>query len=65
MITTYKSNNAPIVLENGKIYKIESATLNTQNLVYDEDGEAVAYAVEVEVTEAEWTIVDTTADWAQ
>lgn len=65
MITTYKSNNNPIVLENGKIYKIESAALSTQNLVYDEDGEAVAYAVEVEVTEAQWTIVDTTADWAQ
>lgn len=64
MITTYKStDNIPIVLENGKIYRVTAAKLKDENIRDDEDGKNVEYSVEVTVEDAVWTIQDINADW--
>lgn len=63
MITTYKIGNTPIVLENGKIYRVTAAALTDTNIVDDEDGAVVDYQVEVTVEEASWTITDVDGIW--
>lgn len=63
MITTYKIGGTPIVLENGKIYRVTAAALTDANIVDDEDGAVVDYQVEVTVEEASWTITDVDGIW--
>ena len=65
MISRYKKGGNPIALQNGKIYQIEDIEIIDENIVADEEGAAIQYNVEVQVTEAFWTIEDITADWAQ
>lgn len=69
MITNYKKstgdgNFEPVTFENGKIYRILSATLKDKNIIGDEGGNTL-YGVEVTVEEATWTVVDIEADWAE
>jgi hypothetical protein len=66
-IRNYYADDAktqPIVLKNGHVYKITSATLTDQNIIGDESGNTL-YGVDVTVTEAVWSVVPTYADWAQ
>lgn len=65
MISSYKKGGNPIALQNGKIYQIEDIEIIDENIVADEEGAAIQYNVEVQVTEAFWTIEEITADWAQ
>ena len=53
-----------MVLKNGHIYQITSATLLDKNIIGDESGNTT-YGVEVTVKEAKWTIVPTTGEWAE
>jgi hypothetical protein len=65
-IRNYYADDAktqPIVLKNGHVYKITSATLTDQNIIGDESGNTL-YGVDVTVTEAVWSVVPTYADWA-
>ncbi|WP_298108897.1 hypothetical protein [uncultured Bacteroides sp.] len=65
MITNYKkSTGESVTFENGKIYRILSATLKDKNIIGDEGGNTL-YGVEVTVEEATWTVVDIEADWAE
>lgn len=50
--------------EAGKIYRITDVELSDKNIIGDEEGNN-EYGVDVTVTEAQWTIVDTTADWVE
>lgn len=65
MIKSYKKNDTEISLQNGKIYQIVGVEIIDENIVADEEGAAVQYNVEVQVTEAAWTIETITADWAR
>lgn len=58
------NKSTPIVLKNGHVYTITSATLTDENIIGDESGNTL-YGVDVTVTEAVWTVVPTYADWAQ
>ena len=66
MITKYKKAGSEdaVTFEAGKIYRITEATLTDENIVGDEGGNTL-WGVEVTVVEAQWEIVDITADWAE
>lgn len=65
MITKYTTDGTnEVTFEPGKIYRIKSAVLNDENIIGDEEGNTL-YGVTVTVTEAEWSIVDIQADWAE
>lgn len=70
MITRYKKWNTEtskyddVTFENGKIYQITDVKLKDENIVGDEENDAI-YGVEVTVTEAVWEVVRIEADWAQ
>jgi hypothetical protein len=70
MITRYKrwntgtSSYEDVTFENGKIYQITNVTLADENIVGDEENDAI-YGVEVTVKEAVWEVVGIEADWAQ
>lgn len=61
MIKSY-NNNDKFQFEAGKIYRIKDVTLLDKNIIGDEEGNTY-YGVDVTVTEAQWTIVDTSAEW--
>lgn len=61
VIKSYNGDEA-FKFEAGKIYRITDVTLSDKNIIGDEEGNN-EYGVDVTVTEAQWTIVDTTADW--
>ncbi len=64
MITKYKKDGLDLnAFEPGKIYRITNAELVDGNIIGDESGNTL-YGVEVTVKEAEWSVVDITADWA-
>jgi len=64
MITKYKKDGQELTaFEPGKIYRITNAELVDGNIIGDEGGNTL-YGVEVTVKEAEWSVVDITADWA-
>ena len=64
MITKYTTDGTTEVdFEPGKIYRIKSAELDDENIIGDEEGNTL-YGVTVTVTEAEWSIVDIEAEWA-
>lgn len=64
MITKYKKDGRDLnAFEPGKIYRITNAELVDGNIIGDESGNTL-YGVEVTVKEAEWSVVDITADWA-
>lgn len=48
--------------EPGKIYRITKAELQDGNIIGDESGET-QYGVIVTIEEAEWDVIDITADW--
>lgn len=50
--------------EAGKIYRITDVSLKDSNIIGDEEGNAL-YGVDVTVTEAQWTVVDMTAEWVE
>lgn len=54
----------PIVLQNGHIYQIKDVVLADKNIIPDENGNT-AYAINVTVTEAAWTVETTNASWAE
>lgn len=63
MITNYKKDGADLsAFEPGKIYRITNAELVDGYIIGDESGNTL-YGVEVTVKEAEWSVVDITADW--
>ena len=65
MIKSYKDiNQQPITMQNGKIYEIANVTLLDENILGDEENDAV-YGVEVTVKEAVWTVVTTNVEWEQ
>ena len=65
MITNYKKEDGTAVtFEAGKIYRITKAELSDKNIVGDEEGNTL-WGVEVTVVEAQWDIVNITADWAE
>lgn len=65
MITKYTTDGTnEVTFEPGKIYRIKSATLDDKNIIGDEEGNTL-YGVTVTVTEAEWSIVDIEANWAE
>lgn len=70
MITRYKKKNPStglydnVTFENGKIYQITDVELKDENIVGDEENNAI-YGVEVTVTEAVWEVFGIEADWAQ
>lgn len=65
MITNYKdTDNNPLVLQNGYIYRILSAELSDENIIGDESGNTLI-GVEVTVEEATWTVKTIEADWAE
>ena len=66
IIKKYKNEQGNyITLQNGKIYRIQNIELSDSNVGPVESGETIAYAVEVTVAEAVWTIETTTGEWAQ
>lgn len=70
MITRYKELNQEtsqyedVAFENGVVYQIANVTLSDENIVGDEENEAV-YGVEVTVTRAQWRVKTIEAEWAQ
>lgn len=65
MVTKYvDADDNPVTFENGKIYRITKAELSDKNIIGDEGGNTL-YGVTVTVTEAEWSIVDINAEWAE
>ena len=67
MITKYiddSTDDEITAFQNGKVYRITDVTLLDKNIVGDEENSAL-YGVEVTVTEAQWTVVDVNAEWAQ
>lgn len=68
MVTKYQQlvdgEMQDVTFENGHIYRITKAELDDDNIIGDEGGNTL-YGVVVTVTEATWTIVDITADWAE
>ena len=65
MITSYKTTSGSLLeaFVPGTIYRITNAELVDGNIIGDESGNTL-YGVEVTVKEAEWSVVDITADWA-
>lgn len=63
VIKSYNRDSA-FKFEAGKIYRITDVTLSDKNIIGDEEGNN-EYGVDVTVTEAQWTIVDTTAEWVE
>ncbi len=63
VIKSYNGDPA-FKFEAGKIYRITDVTLSDKNIIGDEEGNN-QYGVDVTVTEAQWTIVDTTAEWVE
>ena len=63
VIKSYNGDSA-FKFEAGKIYRITDVTLSDKNIIGDEEGNN-QYGVDVTVTEAQWTIVDTTAEWVE
>ena len=61
MIKSYNKDEN-FQFEAGKIYRIKDVTLLDKNIIGDEEGNTY-YGVDVTVTEAQWTIVDTSAEW--
>ena len=66
VVKSYKdSEGNPITeFEAGKIYRITNVTLSDKNIIGDEEGNN-QYGVDVTVTEAQWSVVDTTAEWVE
>lgn len=65
MITKYKKDGKELTaFEPGKIYRITSAELVDGNIIGDEGGNTL-YGVEVTVKEAEWSVIDISAEWQQ
>lgn len=65
MITNYRdTDNNPLVLENGYIYRIIRAELSDENIIGDESGNTLI-GVEVTVERASWTVKTIEADWAE
>ena len=58
------NNNTDFKFEAGKIYRITDVSLKDSNIIGDEEGNAL-YGVDVTVTEAQWTVVDMTAEWVE
>ena len=54
----------PIVLQNGHIYQVKDVVLADKNIIPDENGNT-AYAINVTVTEAAWTVETINASWAE
>lgn len=64
MITKYKDTEGnAIVLTAGTVYRITSAVLGDEYIIAPEGGEEVV-GVEVVVTQAQWTVKEINADWA-
>lgn len=61
-IMNFQKGGADIALENGKIYKVESAALQVQNIVGAEEND-MQYVVNVQVKEATWTIEEIDGVW--
>lgn len=61
-IMNFQKNSADIALENGKIYQVESAALEVQNIVGAEEND-MQYVVNVQVKEATWTIEEIDGVW--
>lgn len=53
----------PIVLQNGHIYQVKNVVLADENIIPDENGNT-AYAINVVVEEAAWTVETINASWA-
>lgn len=65
IINSYKNAQDQVIsLENGKVYKITDITLADSNVGPVESGDELAYAVEVTVEEAVWSVETTTGVWA-
>lgn len=58
------NGNTNFEFEAGKIYRITDVTLKDKNIIGDEEGNT-EFGVDVTVTEAQWTIVDTTGEWVE
>ena len=66
VVKSYKDSDGDPINEfvPGHIYRITNVELMDKYIGPNEGGETV-YGVEVTVTEATWTVVDTTADWVE
>ena len=65
IINSYKNAQSQVIsLENGKVYRITDITLADSNVGPVESGDELAYAVEVTVEEAVWSVETTTGVWA-
>lgn len=66
VVKSYKDSDGEEITEfvPGHIYRITNVELMDKYIGPNESGETV-YGVEVTVTEATWTVVDTTADWVE
>lgn len=63
MVSKYvDGDGGEVTFENGKIYRITNVELADKNIIGDEEGN-ILYGVTVTVTEAQWSIVDISADW--
>lgn len=58
------NNEANFKFEAGKIYRITNVELDDKNIIGDEEGNTL-YGVDVNVTEAQWTVVDITGQWEE
>ena len=58
------SMTTPITLQNGHIYQIKDVVLADENIIPDENGNT-AYAIDVTVVEAAWTVETINASWAE
>ena len=61
--STDAQKTTPLVLQNGKVYKIIGAELTGDNITSQEDGTNV-YAIDVTVVEANWSVETINASWA-
>lgn len=63
IIKSYNSDTN-FKFEAGKIYRITDVSLKDKNIIGDEEGNT-EFGVDVTVTEAQWTVVDTTGEWVE
>lgn len=63
VIKSYNGNEN-FQFEAGHIYRITKVELDDKNIIGDEEGNTL-YGVDVTVTEAQWTVVDTTGEWVE
>lgn len=67
VVNSYKDGGADVTFEPGYIYRVTNLVLTESNLATKEDGTdvGVEYAIQVNVTRAQWNVLDVTGSWTK